>query len=97
MLFIDYSSAYNTISPLKLFDELIAFDIEPALSEWVLHFLLGRTQFVEIWSTQVKDSSSTQMPPKATFFRHYYTVYSHISVYNDNEEHYPRIVAEISE
>ena len=97
MLFIDYRFAFNTISPLKL----IALNIEPALSEWVLHFLLGRTLFVEIWSTQVKDSSSTQMPPKAAFFRHYYTVYSHISVYNDNdndnEEHYHRIVAEISE
>ena len=48
MLFIDYSSAFNTISPPKLFDKLIALNIEPALSECVLDFLLGRTQFFKI-------------------------------------------------
>ena len=42
-LFIDYSSAFNTIVPSKL---VIKFD--PALCNWVLDFLTGRPQVVRV-------------------------------------------------
>ena len=41
MLFIDYSSAFNTIVPSKLI-------IKPTLCDWVLYFLTGRPQVVKV-------------------------------------------------
>jgi hypothetical protein len=41
MLFIDYSSAFNTIVPSKLIMELGALGLNPALCNWVLEFLTG--------------------------------------------------------
>ena len=42
MLFIDYSSAFNTISPSKLIIKLEALCLNAALCNWVLDFLMGR-------------------------------------------------------
>ena len=38
MLFIDYSSAFNTIGPSKLIIKLEALDLNPALCNWVMDF-----------------------------------------------------------
>ena len=37
-------------TPHKVFEKLIALNIDPALSEWVLDFLLDRTEDVKIGS-----------------------------------------------
>ena len=42
MLFIDYSSAFNTIVPSKLVIKLETLDLDPTLCNWVLDFLTGR-------------------------------------------------------
>jgi hypothetical protein len=42
MLFIDYSSAFNTIVPSKLIIKLEALGLNPSLYNWVLDFLTGR-------------------------------------------------------
>ncbi|CDQ93598.1 unnamed protein product, partial [Oncorhynchus mykiss] len=42
MLFIDYSSAFNTIVPSKLIIKLETLGLDPALCNWVLDFLTGR-------------------------------------------------------
>ena len=39
MLFIDHSSAFNTIVPSKLIIKLEALILNPALCNWVLDFL----------------------------------------------------------
>ena len=44
MLFIDESSAFNTIVPSKLIIKLEALDLNPALSNWVLDFLTDQPQ-----------------------------------------------------
>ena len=44
MLFIDYSSAFNTIVPSKLG----ALGLNPALCNWVLDFLTGHPQVVKV-------------------------------------------------
>ena len=41
MLFIDYSSAFNTIVPSKLIIKFEALGLNPALCNWVLDFLTG--------------------------------------------------------
>ena len=48
MLFIDYSSAFNTIVPSKLIIKLEALGLNPSLCNWVLDFLTGRPQVVKV-------------------------------------------------
>ena len=48
MLFIDYSSAFNTIVPSKLVLKLETLSLDPALCNWVLDFLTGRPQVVKV-------------------------------------------------
>jgi hypothetical protein len=44
MLFIDYSSAFNTIVPSKLFIKLETLGLDLALCNWLLDFLTCRPQ-----------------------------------------------------
>ena len=48
MLFIDYSSAFNTIVPSKLNSKLGTFGTEPLPCNWILNFLTGRPQVVRV-------------------------------------------------
>uniref|UniRef100_A0A8K9V2X2 Reverse transcriptase domain-containing protein n=1 Tax=Oncorhynchus mykiss TaxID=8022 RepID=A0A8K9V2X2_ONCMY len=48
ILFIDYSSAFNTIVPFKLVTKLKTLDLDPALCNWVLDFRTGRLQVVRV-------------------------------------------------
>ena len=51
MLFIDYSSAFNTIVPLKLVTKLRDLGLNIDLRDWILNCLMGRPQAVRIGST----------------------------------------------
>jgi hypothetical protein len=42
MLFIDYSSAFNTIVPSKLINKLGTLGLNTSLRNWILNFLMGR-------------------------------------------------------
>ena len=48
MLFINYSSAFNTIVPSKLVIKLETLGLDPALCNWVLDFLTGCPQVVRV-------------------------------------------------
>ena len=48
LLFVDCSSAFNTISPIRLYEKLKALTIDPYICEWSLDFLLNGSQFVKI-------------------------------------------------
>ena len=48
MLFIDYSSAFNTIVPSKLIIKCEALGLNTALCNWVLDFLTVRPQVVKV-------------------------------------------------
>ena len=48
MRFIDYRSAFNTIVPSKCIIKLGALGLNPALCNWVLDFLTGSIQVVEV-------------------------------------------------
>ncbi len=48
MLFVDYSSAFNTIVPSKLVVKLHALGLNNSLSSWILDFLTGRRQVVRV-------------------------------------------------
>ncbi|XP_026032755.1 ATP-dependent RNA helicase DDX54-like [Astatotilapia calliptera] len=48
MLFIDYSSAFNTIIPSKLAAELVDLGLETPICRWILNFLTNRPQVVKV-------------------------------------------------
>ena len=48
ILFMDFSSAFNTIIPVKLFDKLVSLNVHPAICHWTLNFLLHRPQSVKV-------------------------------------------------
>ena len=48
MLFIEYSSTFNTIVPSKLFIKFEALGFNPTLCNWGLDFLAGHYQVVKV-------------------------------------------------
>jgi hypothetical protein len=43
MLFIDYSSVFNTIVPTKIIAKLSTLGLKTFLCNWILDFLMGRS------------------------------------------------------
>uniref|UniRef100_A0A8C2GHX3 Reverse transcriptase domain-containing protein n=1 Tax=Cyprinus carpio TaxID=7962 RepID=A0A8C2GHX3_CYPCA len=50
MLFIDFSSAFNTIIPQQLIHKLVQLGLNTSLCNWLLDFLTGRAQAVRVGS-----------------------------------------------
>jgi hypothetical protein len=50
MLFIDYSSAFNTIVPTKLITKLRILGLNTSLCNWILDFQTGRPQVARVGS-----------------------------------------------
>ena len=48
VLFIDFSWAFNTIIPLRLYNFLLAAGVDAVLCQWILNFLSSRKQCVKI-------------------------------------------------
>ena len=48
ILFIDFSSAFNTIVPSLLHQKLLKLNLDPLLCKWILNFLTNRKQYVTI-------------------------------------------------
>ncbi len=51
LLFLDFSSAFNTIIPQSLVQKLSSLGLRPTLGNWVLDFLTNRPQTVRIHNT----------------------------------------------
>ena len=66
MLFIDYSSAFNTIEPSKHIIKLETLGLDPALCNWVLDFLTGRTQVVKV-GNNISTPLILNIPHKGAF------------------------------
>ena len=48
ILFVDFSSAFNTIIPSKLFDKIQSLGVPQSMCLWILDFLLNRPHVVKI-------------------------------------------------
>ena len=48
VLFIDFSSAFNTIIPFNMFDKLTMLNVHPTICHWILDVLLHRSQSVRV-------------------------------------------------
>ncbi|TWW80193.1 putative RNA-directed DNA polymerase from transposon BS [Takifugu flavidus] len=55
ILFVDFSSAFNTIRPALLQDKLSQLSVPASLCRWITHFLTDRRQYVRLGKT-VSDS-----------------------------------------
>ncbi len=56
MLFVDFSSAFNTISPMKLIGKLSTLGLSTIHCNWILDFLINRPQ-------KVRSGAPRQSPP----------------------------------
>ncbi|KAK3561941.1 hypothetical protein QTP86_019064 [Hemibagrus guttatus] len=78
MLFIDYSSAFNTIIPQHLTEKLSLLGINTSLCNWILDFLTGRPQSVRIGnSTSSATTLNTGAPQGCVLSPLLFTLLTH--------------------
>lgn len=78
MLFVDYSSAFNTILPHKLVNKLEDLGIPHPTCMWINSFLTGRNQRVRVGHhTSTALSLSTGSPQGCVLSPLLYTLYTH--------------------
>ncbi len=78
LLFIDYSSAFNTIVPTKLAVKLSDLGLNTSLCDWIQDFLTGRPQVVKV--SQFTSNSITLnvgAPPGCVLSPLLYSLYTH--------------------
>ena len=62
VLFVDFSSVFNTIIPRKLFNKLILIGVERSLCMWILDFLQDRPQSVRTGKQTSKEITQRRCP-----------------------------------
>ena len=77
MLFIDYSSMFNTIVHTNLITKLRTLGLNTSLCNWILDFLTGRPQVVRVGNTSATLILNTGVrqgcvlsPPLYSLFTH---------------------------
>ncbi|KAK3507471.1 hypothetical protein QTP70_025843, partial [Hemibagrus guttatus] len=76
MLFINFSSAFNTIIPQHLTEKLSLLGINTSLCNWILDFLTGRPQSVRI-GTSSSTTLNTGAPQKCVLSPLLFTLLTH--------------------
>ena len=85
ILFVDYSSAFNTIIPNKLYKKLMDMGIVKSMCDWLLDFLLFRPQSVKIGTSQSAMSVlSTGAPQGCVLSPLLFTLFTNDCVSHDN-------------
>ena len=64
MLFIDNSSAFNTIVPSKLITKLMTLGLNASLCNWILDFLMGRPHVVRVGNNTYATLTHNRRAPK---------------------------------
>ena len=77
MLFIDYSSAFNTTVPSKLITKLRILGLNTSLCNWILNFLMGRPQVVREGNTSAKQILNTGAPQGCVLSPLLYSLFTH--------------------
>ncbi|KAI2645711.1 RNA-directed DNA polymerase from mobile element jockey [Labeo rohita] len=78
MLFVDFSSAFNTVLPSKLITKLRDLDINTSICNWIMDFLTNRPQHVRsghICSTTI--TLNTGVPQGCVLSPFLYSVFTH--------------------
>lgn len=78
MLFVVYSSAFNTVMPHRLTDKLSSLGLHPTLCDWLLDFLTGRPQSVRIGNrTSASITTNIGTPQGCVLSPILYTLFTH--------------------
>ena len=78
MLFINYSSAFNTIVPTKLITKLRTLGLNTSLCNWILDFQTGRPQVVRVGNnTSDTLMLNTGAPPGCVLSPPLYSLFTH--------------------
>ncbi|KAL7831607.1 hypothetical protein AOLI_G00291550 [Acnodon oligacanthus] len=78
MLFVDYSSAFNTIIPAKLIPKLTDLGLKSHLCNWILDFLMSRPQVVKVGNSFSSTLTlSTGAPQGCVLSPLLYSLYTH--------------------
>lgn len=78
ILFIDYSSAFNTVIPHRLTHKLSSLGLHPDLCDWLLDFLTGRPQSVRIGNrTSASITTNMGTPQGCVLSPILYTLFTH--------------------
>ena len=88
MLFIDYSSAFNTIIPLKLDTKLKSLGLNSSLCGWILNFLSQRRQVEKMGKiTSAPLTLSTGAPQGCVLSPLLYSLYTHdcVALFSSNQ------------
>ncbi len=81
LLFIDYSSVFNTIVPIKLAFKITDLCLNSSLCDWIQNFLTGRPQVVKV--SQFTSNSITLnvgAPQGCVLSPLFYSLYTHYCV-----------------
>ncbi|KAJ8369551.1 hypothetical protein SKAU_G00095790 [Synaphobranchus kaupii] len=85
MLFLDYSSAFNTIRPMKLIVKLTDLGVPTPTCNWILDFLTDRPQVVRMGNkVSGKLTISTGTPQGCCLSPKLFFLYTHDCVSTDN-------------
>ena len=77
-LFVDYSSAFNTVIPHKLTDKLSTLGLHPTICDWLQDFLTGRPQSVRIGNrTSASIITNIGTPQGCVLSPILYTLFTH--------------------
>ncbi len=80
LLFIDYSSAFNTIVPIKLALKLTDLGLNSSLYDWIQDFLTGRPQVVKVGQfTSNSITLNVRAPQGCVLSPLFYSLYTHDS------------------
>ncbi|KAL0160672.1 hypothetical protein M9458_044397, partial [Cirrhinus mrigala] len=106
MLFIDFSSAFNTIIPQQLINKLNLLGLNTSLCNWILDFLTGRPQSVRVGrNTSSTTTLSTGAPQGCVLSPLLFTLLTHDCtakfssnhiINNNDETHYREEVAQLA-
>ncbi len=81
LLFIDYSSAFNTIVPIKLAVKLTGLGLNSSLCDWIQDFLTGRPQVLKVGQlTSNSITMNVAAPQGCVLSPLLYSLYTHDSV-----------------
>ncbi len=88
MLFIDFSSAFNTIIPQQLINKLNLLGLNNSLCNWILDFLTGRPQSVRVdHNTSSTTTLSTGAPQGCVLSPLLFTLLTHDCTANFSSNH----------
>jgi hypothetical protein len=77
ILFIDYSSEFNTIVPSKLITKLRTLGLNNSLCNWTLDFLTGHPQVVRVGNNTSARLINTEAPQGCVLSPFLYSLFTH--------------------